>query len=124
MLQIDCFTLEGEGRLSIEGWFVMRERDNAKLDRTILLKNTDNGEVYQLAWYPKLRYDVEMLFCEKTEGQKTNTLNTALSGIQIVVDAKELTQGSYIIGILVAERKGLCAGKICWKKEISVERHG
>ena len=102
----------------------MRERDDAKLDRTILLKNTDNGEVYQLAWYPKLRYDVEMLFCEKTEGQKTNTLNTALSGIQIVVDAKELTQGSYIIGILVEERKGRCAGKICWKKEISVERHG
>ena len=124
MLQIDCFTLEEEGRLSIEGWFVMRERDNAKLDRTILLKNTDNGEVYQLAWYPKLRYDVEMLFCEKTEGQKTNTLNTALSCIQRVVDAKELTQGSYIIGILVEERKGLCAGKICWKKEISVERHG
>lgn len=97
----------------------MRERDNAKLDRTILLKNIDNGEVYQLAWYPKLRYDVEMLFLKET-----NTENTALSGIQMVLDTDILTQGRYMIGALVNERKGLFARKICWKKENSVERHG
>lgn len=125
MLQIDCLKIEeAEGKLMLEGWFVMRERDNAMLDKTILLKNIDNGQVYQLAWYPKLRYDVEMLFENQAGGQETKTRNTALSGIQIEVDSNALTQGRYMVGVLVDERKGLCARKICWKKENSVERHG
>lgn len=122
MLQIDQMEVsEVEGTLLIQGWYVMRERDNATLQRTLLLKNVTGHEVYELAVYPKLRYDVEALFQRETGNANSGTRNTALSGIQCIVDKSELASGSYQIGMIITrENKPKKTRKICWKKDCVV----
>lgn len=118
MFEIDMAEVsETDGTLQIEGWFVMRERDNAGLQRNLLLKNADTHEIYEVTVYSKLRYDVEALF--RTENKKAGrgTVNTALSGIQCIVDKNKLAAGSYQIGIMIENDKSWMTKKICWKKD-------
>ena len=105
----------------IQGWYVMREYDNAVLERTLLLKSLENQEIYELAIYPKLRYDVVALFQRETGNAGSGTRNTALSGIQCIVDKSELASGSYQIGMIITrENKSKKTRKICWKKDCVV----
>lgn len=122
MLQIDQMEAsEAEGTLLIKGWYVMRECDNATLQRTMLLKNMTGREIYELAVYPKLRYDVEALFQQQTENADSGTRNTALSGIQCIIDKSEFARGSYQIGMMITrENKSKKTRKICWKKDCVV----
>lgn len=121
MLQIDRAEVsEIEGTLLIQGWFVMRQHDNARIEKQLLLKNIDNDTVYQLAVYPQLRYDVEALFQQEEKGGRGATRNVALSGIQVMVEKSALAKGKYKIGILTDEKKEkryLGTKKICWKQD-------
>lgn len=118
MLQIDNVEVsQVEENIFIQGWYVMRECDNAGIERRLLLKNTTNHEIYELIVYPKLRYDVEALFQNEAGNGKQGTKNTALSGLQLVIDKKMLTRGSYQLGMLTIEEKSLMTRKICWKKD-------
>ena len=112
---------EKDGNLVIQGWFAMRQRDNAEIERRLLLKNTENNDVYQLAIYPQLRYDVEALFQSDAEQGKHATRNVALSGIQVIVKKNALTTGKYIVGMLTDEKKRFCTRKICWKQDCVIE---
>lgn len=125
MLQIDRAEVsEIEGTLLIQGWFVMRERDNARIEKRLLLKNVAGDEIYQLAIYPQLRYDVEALFHKEEKQGRRITRNVALAGIQVIVKKNTLTKGKYMVGILTdekSEKKRLGTKKICWKQECMVE---
>lgn len=94
MLQIDHIETE-QDTVTVDGWYVLREHDNGELTRSLLLKNEDNGKIYQVPLYPKLREDVEALFASDD-----TTTRTALAGIHAVIDRKELPGGHYTIGIL------------------------
>ena len=119
MFEIDQAEVsDTEGTVAIQGWYVMREHDNAVLERTLLLKNIKNQEIYELTIYPKLRYDVDALFQDRAENVRVCTKNTALAGIQCLVDKNMLVSGDYQIGILVDTKKQLwMKRKICWKKD-------
>lgn len=122
MFQIDRAEVsEVEETLVIQGWFAMRQRDNAGIERYLLLKNIENDNVYRLAIYPQLRYDVEALFQSDTEQGRHATRNVALSGIQVIVKKNALTKGKYIIGILTDEKKRFYTKKICWKQDCVIE---
>lgn len=108
-----------EETLVIEGWFVLRERDNATIQRSLLLKNMDNQEIYEITVHPKLRYDVEDLFQEESRSGH-GTRNTALSGIQCIIDKNKLAGGSYQIGIRIKDNKSWMTNKICWKKDCMI----
>ena len=105
----------------IQGWSAIRERDNAKIERRLLLKNTANNNIYQLAIYPQLRHDVEALFQGVDSNNRHTTRNVALSGIQVILKKNALAKGTYIIGILTDEKKRFCARKICWKPDCVIE---
>lgn len=119
MFEIDQAEVsDTEGIVMIQGWYVMREHDNAVLERTLLLRNLENQEIYELTIYPKLRYDVDALFQDKIENARRCTKNTALTGIQCLVDKNMLVSGDYQIGILVHSKKQSWMNrKICWKKD-------
>lgn len=95
MLQIDSVEVTTDV-IEIEGWYVLREHDNALLTRWLLLKHEESGEVYQVSLYPKLREDVEPLFA-----QDARTKRVALCGIHALIEKEKLPKGSYTIGILV-----------------------
>lgn len=122
MLQIDQTEVsEIEGTLMIQGWYVLRECDNAKLQRTLLLKNTIGHEIYELSVYPKLRYDVEALFQEENGHTGKKTKNTTLAGIQCIIDKNMLVSGNYEIGMMITrDNKSWKTRKICWKKDCIV----
>ncbi len=111
---------EAEGTLLIRGWYVLREHDNAGIQRTLLLKNRTNGELYRCEISPKLRYDVEELFLQEAGGGRKRTQNVALAGIQCVIDKTEFTHGEYQIGIMITDETSWFKRKICWKKDCSV----
>lgn len=115
MLQLDRIeVLEAEDAVLIEGWAVVRERDNADVKKQVLLKNKENGEIYGAFCYPKLRYDVAQLFAGE---EQKRTGSTLLSGIQMLLDKKSLPKGEYLVGILMKDRKKNGAGVICWEKD-------
>lgn len=122
MLQIDRIEDNTEtGTILIQGWFAMRGCDNAIIEKQMLLKNKESGEIYQLTVYPKLRYDVQALFKSQTEDNGQKTRNTALSGIHVILEKSALTKGTYMIGILTQEKKSFCIRKIYWKSDCTVE---
>ena len=94
MLHIDSVEVTTDV-IEIEGWYVLREHDNALLTRWLLLKHEESGEVYQVSLYPKLREDVESLFA-----QDARTKRVALCGIHALIEKEKLPRGSYTIGIL------------------------
>lgn len=122
MFEIDSAEVsEADGTVLIQGWYVMRKRDNSVLERALLLRNTESHEIYELGIEPKLRYDVEDLFQEGAGKTGHGTINTALSGIQCIIDRNVLVSGRYQIGILTTTKKQpRMAGKICWKKDCIV----
>lgn len=106
MVEIDSiedeFIMDSTGEKKhcvIKGWSVVRNSDNSEFDRTLLLRSTkeDNTEIYSLQIYSQLRTDVETLFINEA----TSTLNTALSGIQVIFEQGKISQGEYQIGILM-----------------------
>lgn len=119
MLEIDRAEVSVEdGTVTVQGWYVMRGRDNALLEKKLLLRNVMNNEIYEIEIYPMLRYDVEDLFCEDERKALSRTKNVALAGIQCIMDRNMLECGRYQIGIQVDTRKGFFAsGKVCWKKD-------
>ena len=119
MLEIDRAEVSVEDRtVTVQGWYVMRGRDNALLEKKLLLRNVMNNEIYEIEIYPMLRYDVEDLFCEDERKALSRTKNVALAGIQCIMDRNMLECGRYQIGIQVDTRKGFFAsGKVCWKKD-------
>lgn len=122
MFEIDSAEVSAaDGTVLIQGWYVMREHDNAELERALLLKNTESNEIYELTIDPKLRYDVEALFQEAAGKTRRSTRNTALSGIQCIIDKNMLVSGSYQIGIRTTMKKlSWMTRKICWKKDCIV----
>lgn len=122
MLEIDSVEVsEADGTVLIQGWYVMRKHDNAVLERALLLRNIESGEIYELGIEPKLRYDVEALFQEEAGKTGHGTINTALSGLHCMIDRNVLVSGSYQIGIRVTTKKqSRMVGKICWKKDCIV----
>lgn len=104
MLQIDSIE-EDKTRVIIRGWFVLRRRDNADLHRKLWLiritRDEDYRRVYEFPVSPQLRDDVAAIFAgdEKTK-------NTALSGIQLIFDRRELKKGTYITGV-ISDQSGL-----------------
>ncbi len=115
MLQIDTAEISAsDGTLFLQGWYVMRERDNALIEKRMLLKNTQTQDTYELAVYPKLRPDVEALFAGESGGA---TKRVALSGLQVLADTSVLTAGNYQVGIITMEKNSLLKKKICWKKD-------
>ena len=118
MLVIDALDDEQkDATIRVQGWFVLREQDNARLEKRLLFKNIQSGDIYQLAFCSKLRYDVEDLFEKQSEKKKSATKNTALAGVDVLVDKNMLTNGTYQIGMLAVEEKTLNKRKICWKKD-------
>jgi len=105
MLSID-FVGDNDGKsddnVTIEGWFAVRNRDNADMIRKLWLiyetRNFDFHSVYEFEAAPKLREDVAQLL-EKKDSKK-NTQNTALSGIQVNFPKSALKPGTYRIGVL------------------------
>ena len=119
MFEIDSVEVaDTDGTALIQGWYVMREHDNAEQEKALLLENTETHDTYEVVIYPKLRYDVEMLFWKETENVSRCTKNTALSGIHCVIDKNMLISGSYRIGIVTSTKKwSWMKKKICWKKD-------
>lgn len=106
MVEIDSiedeFVMDSAGEKKycvIKGWSVVRNSDNSEFDRTLLLRSTkeDNTEIYSLQIFSQLRTDVESLFINEA----ASTLNTALSGIQVIFEQGKISQGEYQIGILM-----------------------
>lgn len=95
MLTIDSVELHAH-TVEIEGWYVLREHDNALLERWLVLLHEESRQVYQAPLYPKLREDVEALFLEQTATQ-----HTALSGLHAVIEKEKLPKGHYTIGVYV-----------------------
>ncbi len=119
MFEIDQAEVsDTEETVMIQGWYVMREHDNAVLERTLLLRSLENQVIYELTIYPKLRYDVDALFQKGAENVRHCTKNTALAGIQCLVDKNMLASGAYQIGIVVDTKEhSWMKRKICWKKD-------
>lgn len=94
MLCIDGVEREGSS-ITIKGWHVLQKRDNAGLEKKLLL--FDDNCMYETDLYPKLRQDVEELFAADSESTK----NTALSGIYVRIDTTDLAGGSWQAAVLV-----------------------
>lgn len=104
--------------LTIEGWCAVRDTDNAGIFRKLWLicqtRNFDYRSVYEFDIKPKLREDVAALL-EQTQPnanisakpRKRMTKNTALAGIQVNINTKDLKPGTYQIGVL-CENKLVC----------------
>jgi len=102
---------ETDDVLTIEGWCAVRDTDNASIFRKLWLicrtRNVDYRNVYEFDIKPKLREDVAALL-EKTQSgansgsksRKRETKNTALAGIQVNINRKDLKPGTYQIGVL------------------------
>lgn len=95
--------------LLINGWYVYRKYDNALLNRYLVLQNTENLQVYDIAIEPKLRQDVYALMEDDT------TVNTALSGIEVHADISDLPKGRYRLGLLI-EKKSTSDGVFPFRK--------
>lgn len=106
LFHIDSVSYEEGTNITIEGWSAVRNTDNAKLPRKLWLinqvRNFDYRSVYEFEIAPKLREDVAALL-EGGEGAN-GTKNTALSGIQINIEAGALKPGSYRVGVLYGDR--------------------
>lgn len=95
MFNIDSVTYE-EDKIIIDGWYVLREHDNAGLKRKLLLVPQDSTDkIYSAKICPMLRYDVDKLF---TEDLKTS--NTKLSGIHVEINKNNLDKGAYFMTIV------------------------
>lgn len=102
MLSID--SVEIEDMVTVKGWCVLREQDNSFVEKRLLLRNINNSsDIYELPIYPQLRTDVEALFQNSTE--RIPTINTALSGIQVLFEKINLPEGCYEIGVLTKNNK-------------------
>lgn len=98
MYHLDSIMQE-DGIVTVAGWHVLRQCDNAKIEKTLCLYNANGA--YGAELYPKLRGDVEALFVNEAD----RTRNTALSGICLKFDTAQLPKGNYAVG-LVAEYRG------------------
>lgn len=102
MLQIDNIA-QDDKMVTITGWCVQRNRDNARLLKNIWLveetKKTGVGTIYGFDLAPKLREDVAALFAEDK-----STENVALSGISLLFAKQGLRQGKYRIAVLINEK--------------------
>lgn len=91
--------------VTIEGWYAVRNMDNADMPRKLWLMDTvcgcDDRRVYEFDIAPKLREDVAALL----EGEDRNrTGNTALSGIQVNFRRSDVEPGTYRIGVCCQSR--------------------
>lgn len=103
MMNIDNITydiLNGKPCITIQGWCVVRNVDNAGLQRKLWLVGGTRGEscgrVYELEIMPKLREDVAEVFGD--------TKNTALAGIHAVFDKGVPEPGTYRVGVVVQNK--------------------
>ena len=101
MAQIDSIEQE-EQTVTVNGWCVQRNRNNAGISRRLCLCN--GKQVYMFEILPKLREDVASVFA--ADG---STANVALSGIQVRFERNGLQRGRYRIAILFHERQLLWA---------------
>lgn len=111
MARIDSIE-EDDGVLTINGWFVRRYHDNARVTAKIWLINDreDLPVVYAFDILPKLREDVAALFAGDGNGAlRKGTTNAALSGIQLRFKKDGLQSGNYRIGILTDKKQLLYA---------------
>lgn len=96
--------------LIIEGWCAVQNTDNADLPRKLWLIRTDAHEdVYEFTVSPKLREDVATVL---EADQSTRTRNTALSGIQVIVEEGALQPGTYRVGV-VCNNRLVCDQEAC-----------
>lgn len=96
--------------LIIEGWCAVQNTDNADLPRKLWLIRTDAHEdVYEFTVSPKLREDVAAVL---EADQSTRTRNTALSGIQVIVEEGALQPGTYRVGV-VCNNRLVCDQEAC-----------
>ncbi len=93
---------------SIVGWYLIRGKDNACVEKALLLKKTDNNShIYILPVYPQLRGDVSEMIENSEDSDRTK--NTELCGIRVIFNCMALVEGSYEIGIVATagnERRG------------------
>lgn len=107
MARIDSIE-EEEGIVTINGWFVRRNQDNARGTAKIWLINDreDLPVVYAFDMLPKLREDVAALFAGDGNGVlRGGTKNAALSGIQLRFNKDGLQPGNYRVGILTDKKQ-------------------
>lgn len=115
MLNIDSVTYD-ISNITIQGWFVVRNTDNADIPKKLWLinetRNTGFRTVYELDIMPKLREDAAALF--DGDGR---TKNTALSGIQVIFQKKDIKPGNYCIGVV-------CRGRLLCdlEKQVKINR--
>lgn len=98
----------GERLASITGWHLIRRKDNAVVEKAMLLRKKDNANhIYILPVYPQLREDVpEMIENGDNSGR---TRNTMLCGLRVIFNCMALVEGCYEIGIVATvgnERRG------------------
>ncbi len=107
MARIDSIE-EEEGIVTINGWFVRRNQDNARGTAKIWLINDreDLPVVYAFDMLPKLREDVAALFAgDGNSVLRGGTKNAALSGIQLRFNKDGLQPGNYRVGILTDKKQ-------------------
>lgn len=101
---------EADGLITITGWCLELNRDNAHVPKKLWLMDMTRNEnyrtVYEFDIMPKLREDVAAVFSEGACNEKTKHI--ALSGIQLCFDKTQLHQGSYAIGILTDKKRLIC----------------
>lgn len=101
---------ETDELITITGWYLELDRDNAGLPKKLWLidetRNENFRNVYEFDIPPKLREDVEAVFADSVYNERTK--NTALSGIQLSFEKAQLQQGSYRIGILTDKKRLIC----------------
>lgn len=116
LLQYHIDTIEENAdTITITGWHLRRNRDNADLQAKIWLRyvtgTSDHGSVYEFDIVPKLREDVAALFEGSTHKRQDNrTKNTALSGIHVTFKKEGLKPGAYGIDILTDKKQLIGTG--------------
>ena len=102
MFQIDS-VLQDDKMVTITGWCVQRNHDNARLFKNIwLVEETEKagvGTIYVFDLPSKLREDVAELFAEDK-----STENVALSGISLLFAKQGLRHGKYRIAVLINKK--------------------
>ena len=98
-----------DNNITIEGWYVVRNMDNANLSRKLWLiyetRTFDFRNVYEFEIAPKLREDVaKLLEGDGSQKETAKTKNTSLSGIQVNIAKGILKPGTYRIGVLCRNR--------------------
>ena len=82
----------------INGWALIREKDNSLVQKKILLRscaNNDESSIYMLESFPCIRLDVEKIF------ENTQTKNVSLAGIHVLFNAEGIEHQKYEIGLLI-----------------------